>query len=195
MATAEDRGSTNTSAVPYSDDIPLATISSSPIQTNQTSIIDTDATADCIYKICMIDIEYVNPQNVLQMPITGNVTTCSFANTAAPIMYRVVTYQFECSAGLMQLPAIDTGDPNDVLLSSSLLPGSVDLETDGQNAKYFVKGRYVYGYKDMSKVTYYQGVLPWVNIPFEQTAIQDTQFVPGLTSPITISSKSSGVRT
>ena len=179
---AISRTQTNDPLIPVGNDIPVAQIGQLKLAPN-TPVTLNNESGNSIYNVTLIDINYENDQHILQLPVTSiNGTSCNFAYVASQTMKKIVTFAFDNSITWPKLPAIYSGDPNEILLMYEIMPGSLDVESDALNVKYVVKGKYTYGFADTSKVKLYAGVLPFMNITLSESEIPAASFIGGLTS-------------
>jgi hypothetical protein len=163
-----------------SDNQPAAITVVATLPTDPTLFVGDSITG---YDTVSMDINYESNLHTAQLPLAcGSSTLCSFAVMAAPTITKTVEYRMASFAGQPILPATVSGDPNEILMYTQILPSMADLAPDGKVTKWTVAGRYVYGIQDTSAVKLYSGFPPYFNTNIADTEILSTQFVQGLTS-------------
>lgn len=138
---------------------------------DENAFVDEDASDTTgPYAHYTVNSRYENAQNVLQLPVAstglqsyGNLSSV-FAQVAAPLTSLILDWSAEQVGDTPAVPSdLMQDDANAVLLSSTYIPGELDLAADGTSVIYKIAGQLVYGFKDQSQVLVQHAIPPWMS--------------------------------
>jgi hypothetical protein len=139
------------------------------------------------YTRASINSRYETQHGVMQAPYAGSPQsnyvsgggqqpsnpTCSVFNLYSPYTLRIVEWECERLNGILQIPSLNSSDPNQILLSSKILSENVAILVDGSSVVLGATGRYTYAFlADITTIDTLNYDIPqWVGYPYGQFQI------------------------
>jgi hypothetical protein len=171
--------------------LPIPTILFGTLGPTDTNALVSTEDPYGVYTEFEANVTYENPQNVHQLAIAAPVQAgqvgaqCAFVQTGGPVT-RVVHDWIARRVGAQpdNPDRLSDTDSNLVLLEEKIKPASVTVAADGVSLEYQVTGQYIYGVKDVSKLTVQHPVPPWINNRAgdvqNSLALLDQRFIQGV---------------
>lgn len=117
-----------------------------------------------VYTDYRVSKRYESVLSTFQLPLAAACGTCVMVSTGAVMGRLIVDWIASRDGDRPKIPrAVLTSDPNATLLSEQVQPEQIQPTADGVTMRHTIKGRYVYGFKDMAQVTVKAPLPPYVH--------------------------------
>lgn len=163
---------------------PKVTVSASDELPNVANRFSSSSTQHP-YTDYAVFIRHRRSQKKLQAPVSVEGKPCLFLRTSNPVSMREIHWSAERVNEHPEIPSTKSGDANVVLLDEEIEPHAPVMAPDGESLVYRISGVYRYGLREHKGVgdKLPMGALPWMDVPFEQSQILETDYKRGIIGP------------